>query len=297
MARGRREECILCFDYKGLGMNTRKDASGGDRGPLNASETSGTLPPGVARWVGEGAANRALNAERRTSGLREQFIAVLGHDLRNPLSAIVSGLAVMCKSPLNDRQTEAAKLVEASALRISALVDDLMDFARGRLGAGMVLTCDDVNLEPVIAHVVNELRVAHPSRDISLQVDLPEVINCDHRRLSQLLSNLIANALFHGSQAGPVTVKASVQEDRFALSVGNQGLPIPLPECERLFLPFARGELGARSDGLGLGLYVCSEIARAHNGGIRVVSDASQTVFTFEMPLPQRLVSGNIIEH
>ncbi len=273
-------------------MTRRSDADCGDRGASRAPEPSRTLSPLADRCVDGDVANCALSAERRTAGLREQYIAILGHDLRNPLSAILSGLEVMCKSPLNDRQTEAAKLVEGSALRISALVDDLMDFARGRLGAGMVLTCVDVNLGPVFAHVVDELRVTHPSRDIKLQVNLPGVINCDHRRLSQLLSNLVANALSHGSQTGSVIVDVCELNGRFALSVSNQGRPISLPECERLFLPFERGGTNARSEGLGLGLYVCAEIARAHNGDIRVVSDVIQTVFTFEMPLPLRLVSG-----
>ncbi|EJB02127.1 PAS domain S-box [Rhizobium leguminosarum bv. trifolii WSM597] len=221
--------------------------------------------------------------ERETAALREQFIAVLGHDLRNPLAAIDGGMRAIARSPLNEQQETIVSLVEATVKRMSGLIDDIMDFARGRLGGGIPVRLCETDLATVLLQVVNEISRARPGRTIDADVELPLPIMCDGPKLAQLTSNLLANAVAHGAPDGPITITARSKGAGFELSVANAGEPIPADAVERLFLPFTRVADGGKQ-GLGLGLYIASEIAKAHGGRLKVVSDESRTVFTLEVP-------------
>ena len=235
-----------------------------------------------ARSIAEG----SLSDERMTSALREQFIAVLGHDLRNPLSAITTGIGFLGEiSPLNEKGTYLAETIKSSAARMGELIENVMDFARGRLGGGITLSREDKVLEPVLRHVVDELRTGHPGREIVTEFDLPDRINCDPVRLSQLLSNLVGNALTHGQADGTVIVRARKVAEYFELSVSNEGPPIPAAALDRLFQPFTRDEVSPSLQGLGLGLYIASQIANAHGGELTAESTVEETRFTFRMPL------------
>jgi sigma-B regulation protein RsbU (phosphoserine phosphatase) len=234
-----------------------------------------------ARSVAEG----SLSDERVTSALREQFIAVLGHDLRTPLTAISTGISFLERvSPLNEKGVLLADTIRSSTARMSELIDDVMDFARGRLGGGITLSREDVFLEPVLRHVVDELRTGHPDRNIVAAFDLPFPINCDPARLSQLLSNLVGNALTHGQADGMVVAHAGNNGGYLELTVSNAGVPIPETTLERLFLPFTRDQVRPNHQGLGLGLYIASQIATAHGGELEAESDAEETRLTFRMP-------------
>jgi sigma-B regulation protein RsbU (phosphoserine phosphatase) len=125
-----------------------------------------------------------------------------------------------------------------------------------------------------------------PDRTILAAIDLDGPVDCDRIRIGQLLSNLLANALTHGAADRPVTVRAEARSGVFELSVANAGEPIPPAMAKRLFLPFFRGAGRPSRQGLGLGLYIASEIARAHGGALDVASTAQETRFTFRMPLP-----------
>lgn len=229
-------------------------------------------------------AEAKLADEQATSVLREQFIAVLGHDLRNPLGAITGGAAMLlARSSLSERDASLVSLMKDSGARMAELIDNIMDFARGRLGGGMVLDRQPVVLEPVLCHVVSELRTAWPERAIETDFCLMEPVNCDAPRLSQILSNLLANALTHGSPDGPVLVNAFLEGDVFELSVSNSGKPIAPQTLERLFQPFTREDVRSSQHGLGLGLYIASEIARAHKGELTAASTEEITRFTFRM--------------
>lgn len=229
-------------------------------------------------------AETMLADEQATSVLREQFIAVLGHDLRNPLGAITAGTAmILARSSLSARDASLVNLMKDSGTRMAELIDNIMDFARGRLGGGMMLNRQPVLLEPVLSHVVEELRTTWPERVIQTEFRLIEPIDCDAARLSQILSNLLANALTHGSPDGPVHVNAFLEGDVFELSVSNSGKPISPEALERLFQPFTREDVRSSQNGLGLGLYIASEIARAHKGELTVASTAEETRFTFRM--------------
>ena len=131
--------------------------------------------------------------------------------------------------------------------------------------------------------VVTEMRTAHPDRVIDSDIDLGDAIVCDRTRIGQMFSNLLANAISHGDPAGPVRVRARSEGDVFELSVANQGAPIDPEPVRRLFLPFVRGADQSGSRGLGLGLYIASEIARAHGGSLEAFSTAEETRFTFRM--------------
>lgn len=223
----------------------------------------------------------ALLDERQTGELREQFIAVLGHDLRNPLSSIHAGASLLTTQPLDIAGRRAVQLMQKSVRRMAGLIDNVLDFARGRLGGGLDLKrAPDPDIEAALDHVVAELQVAWPDRTIVCQFDLQEPVSCDTPRISQLLSNLVANALTHGATDAPVTVRAKCDDGVFELSVTNTGAPIPDPD--RLFQPFLRE--GSKAGGLGLGLFIAAEIARAHEGTLEVRSDTDETCFTLKMP-------------
>jgi sigma-B regulation protein RsbU (phosphoserine phosphatase) len=229
-------------------------------------------------------AETKLADEQATSVLREQFIAVLGHDLRNPLGAITSGAAMLlARSSLSERDASLVSLMKDSGARMAELIDNIMDFARARLGSGIALNCQPVFLEPVLCHVVAELCTAWPERVIKTDFCLADPIDCDGPRLSQILSNLLANALTHGSSDGPILVNAFLQGEVFELSVSNSGKPISLEARQRLFQPFTREDVRSSQNGLGLGLYIASEIARAHKGELTVESTEEITRFTFRM--------------
>lgn len=227
----------------------------------------------------------ALLDQRETAVLRDQFIAVLGHDLRNPLGAIDMATTVLKATPLTDRAMSMVAMIGRSTHRMAGLVDNVLDFARGRLGGGLPVSIGPQSgLESDLCHVVAELQSTYPDRSIESHIDLPETINCDRARIAQLLSNLLGNALVHGAADRPVGVRADTNGGVFRLSVTNGGAPIAEHERARLFQPFTRNAEPAANGGLGLGLYIVSEIARAHKGTVSVKSDVEHTSFTFEMP-------------
>ena len=226
----------------------------------------------------------ALTSQRAEAELREQFIAVLGHDLRNPLASIIAGTRLIQKSKLDDKAEAILLMMQKSVMRMASLVDNVLDFARGRLGGGITLTLSTLPLEPVLQQIVDELQSTHPESIIKTEFALTEPVKADPVRIGQLFSNLLGNALIYGVEGKPVTVTAKTA-DQFELAVCNSGDPIAPAAMERLFHPFARGEVRPSKQGLGLGLYIASEIAKAHGGTIDVASTPEFTCFTLRMPL------------
>jgi signal transduction histidine kinase len=229
-------------------------------------------------------AEASLLDARAASELREQFIAVLGHDLRNPLASIAAGTRLIKKSPLDAKAVPILDMMHKSVERMSALIDNVLDFARGRLGGGLALSRSRDPLEPALQHVIDELQSTHPDRVIQAKFNLTRPVYGDRVRIAQLFSNLLGNALTYGAEGAPVRVTVST-ERQFELGICNAGQPIPAAAMERLFHPFARGQVRPSQQGLGLGLYIAAEIARAHGGTIDVTSDEQETCFTFRMPL------------
>ena len=169
---------------------------------------------------------------------------------------------------------------------MAGLIDNVLDFARGRLGGGFAVHRHlDPALREALEQVVAELRTAQPERRIDSDIALTQTISVDSRKIAQLFSNLVSNALTHGSDQAPVRVRARTEDGAFELSVANAGQPIPASTLSRLFHPFTRASARPMQEGLGLGLYIASEIAKAHDGALTVQSDPVETRFTFRMPL------------
>lgn len=225
-----------------------------------------------------------LSGEREVAELREQFIAVLGHDLRNPLAAIDAGAKLLLKRDLDPRAKEIVDLLQGSVVRMHGLINNMLDFARGRLGEGLTAARSDEPLEPVLQQVIDEMRAVWPDRRIEAHFLFDEPVRSDTARVGQLLSNLLSNALTHGRPGGPVRVEAVARGGWFELSVSNEGEPIPTEIQSRLFEPYYRGISTSPRPSLGLGLFISAEIARAHQGTLAVTSTASETRFTFRMP-------------
>lgn len=231
-------------------------------------------------------ANAALLVdERQNSDLREQFIAVLGHDLRNPLAAISAGSRVLMKRQLDEQSQDVLTLMQGCIRRMTGLIDNVLDFARGRLGGGLSLDRNAHEpLEPTLLHVVDELQTAWPDRMIDVSLGTIGRVDCDRARVGQLVSNLLSNALIHGAPRAPVRVAARVEEHELAIDVSNTGEPIPAAVLDKLFHPFVRMS-APQQHGLGLGLYIASEIARAHGGTLTATSSVDETRFMFRMRL------------
>ena len=232
------------------------------------------------------ASHASLLDERKNSDLREQFIAVLGPDLRNPLAAIDAGCRILKRAPMEPNATKVVGLIQSSVSRMSGLIDNVLDFARGRLGGDFLLNRDGGKpLELVLNQVVAEMRAISPARQIETDFILTKPVKGDPIRIGQLLSNLLSNALAYGSPDAPVRVRASTEGESFELSVANTGNPISPAAMVRLFEPFTRGDAQSSQKGLGLGLYIASQIARAHGGALTVSSLPEETRFMFRMPL------------
>jgi signal transduction histidine kinase len=229
---------------------------------------------------------RAEIAQERThKELREQFIAVLGHDLRNPLGSIASGVTMLRRTTDDARRAQILALMEGSVVRMGGLIDNVLDFARTRMGAGLVIKdVEPKPVEPVLEQVVSELRSIHPNRIIETEFDAGTPLVGDHLRLARLFSNLIGNALSHGEAGSTVRVGATAADGRFVFWVANSGKPIPAGMMDNLFEPFVRGK-ATNEQGLGLGLYIASEIAKMHYGTLEAVSTEQETRFIFRMPL------------
>lgn len=226
-----------------------------------------------------------LSEERKTSELREQFIAVLGHDLRNPLSAVANSATVLLQMPMEEEAMQLAGIIRSSAARMAGLIEDTLDFARGHLGEGITLDlkpCE--SLEKTLHELIAELQALYPERKILTTFELAESVHCDSSRISQLFSNLLSNAFKYGNPGTPVKVAAMSGDGRFELSVTNYCHKISEDVLHRIFQPFCRGEVRQGREGLGLGLYIASEIARAHGGQLSVSSIEGETTFTLRMP-------------
>lgn len=233
---------------------------------------------------------KELLEARQSSQLRELFIAVLGHDLRNPLAAIASAVGVLNLLPGGEDQRELQAIIHNSVARMNSLIDNVLDFAKGRLGGGLSLSrTDDDRLDTTLRQVVAELQSAWPHRAIELHLDLTLPVSRDDTRIAQLLSNLLGNALAYGDPVNPVVVRASTQAQDWSIEVTNRGPTIPPEKLATIFEPFVRGQSRENRTGLGLGLHIAFQIARAHGGALVAESLDGLTTFTFRAPrLPTR---------
>lgn len=171
---------------------------------------------------------RGLTAEKEVSRVREQFVAILGHDLRNPLSSIVGGINILAKEPHSEKAARVIALMRNSTDRMFRLIADMLDFARLKSGAELVVAPQAVDLTPTLEQVVDELRTAQPNRTIERSILLSSLVWCDKDRIAQVVSNLLANALSHGAHDRPVRLEATATDEVVTIVVANEGEPIPI---------------------------------------------------------------------
>jgi signal transduction histidine kinase len=226
------------------------------------------------------------NALRDQAALQERFIAILGHDLRNPLNAVLMAARRMKQANVSERWNRSVDFVISGARRMTRLVDQLLDLARTRQTGGIpIKVAPGTDLREVVRAAVEELCAAHPRAAIVLKSDEPISGSWDPDRLAQVASNLIGNAISHG--AGRVDVSVRRSGDEAILEVQNGGTPIQADILPRIFEAFERpaGDISAHGDGLGLGLYIAERIVAAHGGKIAVRSSAEEgTIFAVTMP-------------
>ena len=229
----------------------------------------------------------ALAEERRTGELRETFIAALGHDLRTPLASVIAGSDLLLYRDLDAEDRQVVEQIRASGKRIARLVDDLVDFARGRFGDGIPTNIEEnERVDEIARQVVAEVASIAPGRRIRLRCDDAIGACVDRARMAQLMSNLVTNAVQHSPEDAPVDVRLEGADDRFRFVVQNKGEPIPAEIAPQLFEPFYRGTgTNRHKSGLGLGLFIASQIARAHGGTIEFTSTPEDgTTFVVTMP-------------
>jgi signal transduction histidine kinase len=227
-----------------------------------------------------------LKEEKEIAELREQFIAILGHDLRNPVGAVHNVAQLMLRMPLDERMTKLATILKDSSFRMRELIENMLDFASGKLGNGIVLQKqEDVQIENLIRQVAAELELVWPDRPVEIKFDLDHPLSADGKRIGQLFSNLLGNAFSYGDKEQPIAVDVKSDRGEFSLIISNAGEKIPEALIKNLFKPFSRGEVKPEQGGLGLGLYISSEIARAHGGTLNVTSNDERTSFIIKLPV------------
>lgn len=222
---------------------------------------------------------------------RDLFIGTLAHDLRNPLGAVqMSARLLLVDQALGAESANAAMRVFNSSARMRGLVDQLLDFTRIRLGHRLPVKLERTDLAALLPQAVDELTAYHAGVDVRLDCDGELVGEWDSRRIGQVISNLLGNAIEHGELGKPVTVSARADAERVLLWVHNEGEPIPADLLTRLFDPLTRGVVQQRdektdSEGMGLGLLIAHQIVVAHGGRIDVTSTAQHgTTFSVQLP-------------
>ncbi|WP_308737929.1 GAF domain-containing sensor histidine kinase [Rhizobium sp. TH2] len=228
---------------------------------------------------------QTLSEQFALSELRERFVGVLGHDLRNPLASLQAGIKMIRRRTEDEGTLKILMMMQNSIDRMLGLVGNVMDLTRGRLGGGIKLEIKEIDsLQSDLMQVVDEFRSAAPERMILTDLHVTSPVKVDKIRLGQLLSNLVGNALAHGDPDREVRVEAKTRDGQFELAVENHGTPIPAEVLPRLFEPFSQSADNAPQVGLGLGLYIASEIAKAHGGQLNAHSTPEKTRFTLTMP-------------
>jgi len=228
----------------------------------------------------------ALSHERELASSQEQFIAILAHDLRNPVGALSAGLRMIERRDIDDKAAELVQLMRGSVNRMGLLIENLLDQARKRSGGGILIERVVAHdLDRSLAQIVSEFQAVAPEQVIQANIHIPDPVQCDVPRICQLFSNLLSNAVSHGRPGLPIEVSVSTQSDRFALSISNYGDPIPEDQLPSLFEPFKKGPNRPERNGLGLGLYIASEIAKGHGGTLSVSFDDERNTFSFVMEM------------
>lgn len=240
----------------------------------------------LARWE----LGAALNTQKKLEAVRERLLGIVGHDLRNPLSTITVAAHMLLKQDaMPEGQVKILRRIVTSADRMARMISDILDFTQGRLGGGLPIARKPVDLHLVAREAVEELEVGHPGRAIHFDAEGDGHGQLDPDRMTQVLSNLVSNALQYGPEDQPVSVTLRGRGEHLELEVHNMGPPIGADALPHIFDPFLRatesGRANRTSRGLGLGLYIVEQIVLAHGGTIEVSSSVEQgTRFVVRVP-------------
>jgi PAS domain S-box-containing protein len=240
----------------------------------------------VARRVAQIVENARLHEEvSQALVYRERVMGILGHDLRNPLAAVLS-LSQMLgrRADVPERTKEGLGHIERSAQRMEQMIHTILDFTQLRFRGAPPLTREAFALDKLAQTIVDELRIARPGRTITISTHGDVRGRWDFTRMGQVISNLVGNALTHGASDSPVTVEVAADGAGVRLSVANRGATIPPSTLDKLFEPFWQASAENPSRGLGLGLFITQQIVHAHGGAIDVQSQDEHTTFTVHLP-------------
>jgi signal transduction histidine kinase len=228
----------------------------------------------------------AREEAERSVRYNEMFAGMLGHDLRNPLSAITTGANYIARLDSSQKSTKAATRILSSAERMARMIDQLLDFTRIRVGGGLALASTRLDLEELLYKIKDELEAANPERSIVIEVAGSAVGEWDHDRLLQVFSNIVGNALHHGSDTAPVVIRCDGSVPTYVdVTIHNDGA-VPAEVLPVMFEPFRGNARYQRTRGLGLGLFITQQIIAAHAGTIEVASTGEQGT-TFHLVLPR----------
>jgi signal transduction histidine kinase len=242
--------------------------------------------------IDQALAESIASYSRAVEASRNVFLGILGHDLRTPLGAILLGADSMRRSSeIGARGTKLANQIYTSVRRANQIVGDLLDLTRCQMGPGIPVKTVELDLSPLCVRIVDEIRAFHPEANVVFTAKTPIVGRFDGPRMEQVFSNIISNAVQHGEIQTPVLVELTVSDGLAVFSVNNGGEPIPEDVLPFIFNPMGRFSQHSivdhpPSEGLGLGLYIASEIVSSHKGSIDVISDSQQgTTFLVKVPI------------
>ena len=242
--------------------------------------------------IDQALAESITNYSNEVARSRDTFLAILGHDLRSPLSAIAnSGLYLTAPGLLPvGAPLDAARRITRGAARMSTMIKDLLEYTRVRLGRSIPIAPEVANLEQVCRMAYDEIRAAHPERGFRLEISGDLKGRFDTERLQQVLANLLNNAVRHGERSEPITFSAHGDAEKVTLRVKNRGRPIPADQLQVIFNPLVQipsaltDQDADSSTSLGLGLYIAREIVEMHGGTIEAESSGGDTVFSALLP-------------
>ncbi|HEX9397345.1 MAG TPA: sensor histidine kinase [Burkholderiales bacterium] len=242
--------------------------------------------------IDQALAESIANYSNEVARSRDTFLAILGHDLRSPLSAIAnSGLYLASPGLLpTGAALDAARRITRSSAKMNSMIRDLLEYTRTRLGRAIPVSPEAVNMEQICAIVFDEVRAAHPERIFRLETSGELEGQFDSERLQQVLSNLLNNAVQHGARNQPITLSAQGEADKITVQVRNYGRRIPADQLQVIFNPLVQIPSGQTEEespvtSLGLGLYIAHEIVAMHDGTmVAESSDEDGTVFSAHLP-------------
>jgi signal transduction histidine kinase len=228
-------------------------------------------------------AEESARAKEDAARFGEQLLAIVSHDLRAPLAAIVASTQLALRRAGEDEGLlRALRRASSSADRMRRMIEDLLDFTRARLGGGIPISPREADLGKIARYAVEEAQAANPEHPLVHRLHYEKGFY-DPDRMSQVVQNLVANALQHGAVRAPVVVETRVEGENAILEVSSQGEPIPEEVLPHLFEPFRHGSPG-KARNLGLGLFIVREVVRAHGGSVWVRSGPGGTTFTIQLP-------------